>query len=81
MKNEKMFNTDLNTPKSELEERIKKLTADAEEELLSVLSSDQRKKFREKIGTTFDFGEDAGGRGRRAGRDRGDRNRGGDNDF
>ena len=57
--------------KKKIEERIKKMTAEAEEELLSVLTSDQRKKFREKVGKTFDFGDD-----NRQGRDR--RGRGGD---
>lgn len=67
--------------RQKLEEKIKKITADAEEELLSVLSSEQRKTFREMVGSSFDFGQDFERRGLRGGRDRGDRDRGGDNDF
>lgn len=67
--------------KKKLQEKIKKLTSDAEEELLSVLSSEQRKKFMEKFGPAYEFGSDFDRRGRRGGRDRGDRERRGDNDF
>ncbi len=57
----------------ELTEKIKKLRAQAEDEILSVLSSDQRKKYREKIGATFDFGNERGaGIGGRRGRGGGD---------
>ena len=65
--------------KKKLEEKIKKLRADAEEELLSVLSSEQRKKLRDKVGKTFDFGDEFNRRGGRGGgRDRGDRGRRGE---
>jgi hypothetical protein len=61
----------------ELEEKIKKLRREAEEEILSVLTSDQLKKFRDKVGETFDFsaGNDGGGRGGFQGFDRGGRGR------
>ena len=56
---------------AKLQTQIKKMKADAEEEILSVLSSEQRKKFREKVGESFDFDRDGeagfGGRGGRGG--------------
>ena len=47
-----------------LVEKIKKLRAEAEKEILSVLSSDQRGRLREMIGETFDFGVTRGFGGR-----------------
>ena len=38
-----------------LEEKIKELRAKAEEEILSVLTKEQRTQLREMIGETFDF--------------------------
>lgn len=69
---------------AKLQTKIKKLKAEAEEEILSVLSSEQRKKFREKVGESFDFdaGNNAnfagrGGRGGGEGRGGGRQGRGG----
>ena len=63
---------------AKLQTQIKKMKAEAEDEILSVLSSEQRKKFREKVGESFDFdsGNDAGFRGR-GGRGGGPEGRGG----
>lgn len=44
----------------ELEQEVSKLRKKAEEEILSVLPSDVKKKFRESVGDSFDF---SGGRG------------------
>ena len=54
--------------RKEVEKKIKEIRKEAEDDILSVLTSEQRKMFREKIGETFDFGSD---------RDPGFRRRGG----
>ncbi len=62
--------------REEMQEKIKKLQKKAEEELLSVLTPEQREMYREKVGETFDFGNDrdrgfqrgGAGRGGRGGR-------------
>lgn len=60
--------------KEELEKKYKELVKDAENDILKVLDSDQRKKYREMVGEPFQF-EERGRRGRDGG-DRGDRGRG-----
>ncbi len=66
---------------AKLQTQIRKMKADAEEEILSVLSSEQRKKFREKVGESFEFDRDGesgfGGRGGRGGGPEGRGGRGG----
>lgn len=73
-----------------LQEKIRKLRTEAEDEILSVLSSEQQKKFREMVGESFEFQRDrrqatlqagggAGGKGGEGRRNRRGRpNRGGD---
>ena len=72
--------------KKKLEETILQARADAQDEILSVLSSDQQAKIKEMIGESFTFGErrgwsgggrDRGGRGGRDGGARGGRDGGG----
>ena len=67
-------------PTKTYDQKIAELRKKAEDKVLSVLSKDQRKMFREKVGETFDFGDAndpglrrGGGRGDRGGRDRGSR--------
>ncbi|MEM9412258.1 MAG: hypothetical protein AAGA30_14175 [Planctomycetota bacterium] len=64
--------------RKEIEEKIKDIRKEAEEDILSVLTSEQRKMFRAKVGETFDFGGDRDpGFRRERGGDRGERGRGG----
>jgi hypothetical protein len=60
--------------RKDLDEKIAKLRKDAVDDLLSVLSAEQRQKYQDLIGESFDFGDQGdrgfgGGRGGR--RDRG----------
>ena len=60
--------------RKEVEKKIKEIRKEAEDDILSVLTSEQRKMFREKIGETFDFGSDRDpGFRRRGGGDGGER--------
>lgn len=54
-----------------LEEKIKELKKQAEDEVLAVLTKEQREKLKELRGDSFEFDENQ--RGGRGGRDRGDR--------
>ena len=56
-----------------LREKIAKLQKEAEEEVLSVLSSEQRKKYKEMVGDKFEFQNFGGQRGQRGQRGQGGR--------
>jgi len=68
--------------RAKMTEKIQKIVKQAEEEILSVLDADQRAKYKELVGDSYDFnaggrgGFGAGGFGQRGGGDRG--GRGGD---
>ncbi len=62
--------------KKDLEEKIKKLRAEAQDEILSVLSAEKQASVKEMIGESFEMTGGRGDRGR--GRRGGDRGRGGD---
>lgn len=57
--------------REKLRKQYAKLVKDAEEDILKVLDSDQRKKYREMVGESFQFDDGQQQRGR----DRGDRGR------
>ena len=63
--------------RQKLEKKMAQLRSQAEDEILAVLDTAQREKYRKLVGESFEFGRDEGGRrrgGRGAGRDR-NRNR------
>ena len=64
--------------KKELKEEYAKLVKEAEKDILKVLDSGQRKKYKELVGDAFEFSDPSRDRNRRnrENNDRGDRRRG-----
>lgn len=63
--------------KEDLDEKIEALRAEARDEILSVLTSDQQKQIKEMMGDNFEFERNERGRGDRGGRGRAGGDRGG----